>query len=509
MAKVLLLALDPVFAAVIEDRLLVSGHSSTLVAEPVVAVSICTEGQADVLVMSMALPGVSGLETIRQLRQQTETSSLPIVVLSANDDSASRIEALRAGAEDYLSLPCDPEELLLRLDRLLGKKSAPPVLKGDLTSHPIWELLQYIQQSAKTGDLRISGSKSSGRLQLQRGRVIAARWEKLHGRDAMLAIIGMKEGRFQLTSGQPAVAGQARPVVAGQTQPEGLQITEMLMQAAWIEDQLAKRRRYSPATSAPLERLINSLPTIEEAFRFLPIEAVFERLGQERGLRLYDLMTAGFAAPEKIRLAVTWLAELGVVSPVDESLSQQAMSTTEISSSVVLDVAVNSLLSAARNAGFDVTALPCLLLADPGAWPELQQLPASVPGFLRNDALRALVEQTQQGRGGSATFKTDLGKLSLHVQPLSGARQLVEAIVPVCAGVLLWLDSAEEMELVKRVIERLEGSSGPAAGMLVACTPAAQKAAAELTAKTQKWKVSTHAPRSLLGVMRLLQPRAN
>ncbi len=501
MAKVLLLALDPVFAAVIEDRLLVSGHASTLVAEPAVAVSICTEGQADLLVMSMELPGVSGLETIRQLRRQNETRSLPIVALSANDDSATRIEALRAGAEDYMSLPCDPEELLLRLDRLLGKQTALPVLKGDLASHPIWELLQYIQQSAKTGDLRISGSKSSGRLQLQRGKVVSARWEKLRGRDAMLAITAMKEGRFQLTSEQPSVAAD--------TQPEGLHITEVLMEAAWIEDQLTKHREHSPATSSPLERMSGDLPTIEEAFRFLPIGKVFERLGQQPNLRLYDLMTEGFAAPQKIRLAVAWLAKHGAVSPVEESFTQNPMSTTEISSSVVLDVAVTSLLSAASKVGFDVAALPCLLLAEPGVWPELQQLPASVPGFLRNEALRALVEQTQQGRGGSATFKTDLGKLSLHVQPLSGARQLIEAIVPVCAGVLLWLDDAEEMELIQRVVERLEGSSGPAVGMLVACTPAAQKAASELTATSRKWTISTHAPRSLLGVMRLLQPQAS
>ena len=145
-AKVLILELDEVFAAVVEDRLLVSGHEATLVTEPAVAVSTATEGRADLLVIAMELPGVSGIEIVRQLRAQSETRSLPIVALSASDSSADRVAALRAGVDDFLTLPCDPEELTLRVDRLLGSRGpAPPVLRGDLASHPIWELLQYVQ----------------------------------------------------------------------------------------------------------------------------------------------------------------------------------------------------------------------------------------------------------------------------------------------------------------------------------------------------------------------------
>ena len=83
----------------------------------------------------------------------------------------------------------------------------------------------------------------------------------------------------------------------------------------------------------------------------------------------------------------------------------------------------------------------------------------------------------------------------------------MEAIVPVCAGVLLWLHEAEEKELVQRVVRRLEAAKGAAVGMMVATTPTAVAAARELTAGTSKWQVSSHAPRSLLGVLRLLQPR--
>lgn len=498
MAKVLVLELDPVFAAVIEDRLIVSGHSPVWVQDPALAVSSATEGRADLLIMEMDLPGVSGIEIVRQLRHQGETRSLPIVALSASRESHDRVEALRAGVDDFLTTPCDPEELALRVDRLLGHRAgtAPPVLRGDLASHPSWELLQVIQQTAKSGVLNIHGSKGSGRVTFDRGRVLQASWQKLRGRDALLAIVEMKEGKFQQTT---------EPEGSDPPPEDALRIQDVLIQAAWIEDELTKRREHLPATGAGLG-VLTGLPRIDDAFQVLPIESVFQRIHKQRGIRLYELMTEGPDAPSKVRLSAAWLVERGVIAPLEEPLASSQMSTAEISSSMVLDVAVHNLLSSARDAGFDVSALPYLLLAEPGVWPELQQLPARVPGFLRIDSLRKLVERTQEGHGGSATFSADFGKLSLHVQPLTGMQPL-EAIVPVCAGVLVWLDQAEDTKLLGRVVDRLEKARGDAVGMFVATTPQAAEAANELAAGTGKWKTSTHAPKSLIGVLRLLQPR--
>ena len=500
MARVLILELDPVFAAVLEDRLLVAGHQPTLATDPAVAASAATEGQTDLLIMDLELPTVSGLEIVRQLRRQNETRSLPILALSESDASADRIAALRAGVDDFLTKPCDPEELMLRLDRLVGSRGvAAPVMQGDLSNHPIWELLQYIEQAGKTGDLVIHGNRGSGKVRLERGRVLSARWGKLRDRDALMAIADMKQGRFRLTTEK---AGD---------EPAGssvLHIAEVLIRAAWIEDQLAKRRVHLPATGAPLETATDTLPEIEEELHSMPIEEVFQQVARRKGVRIYDLISEADKAPPKIRLAVAWLVEQGAVAPVQEA-EVDPMSTAEISSAMVLDAAVYDLLSKARAAGFDVSALPYLLLAESGVWPDLQQLPASVPGFLRIEELRELVESTQDGSGGSATFSSELGRLSLHVQPLTGAaRQQVEAIVSVCAGVLLWLDEVEEPDLISRVIGRLEAASGAGVGVLVVSGPTARQAASELIADTTKWQVSTHAPQSLLGVFRLLQPRA-
>jgi two-component system, OmpR family, KDP operon response regulator KdpE len=66
----------------------------------------------DVVLLDLGLPGIDGVEVIRSIRA---SSSIPIVVLSARHQSASKVEALDAGADDYVTKPFGMDELLARL----------------------------------------------------------------------------------------------------------------------------------------------------------------------------------------------------------------------------------------------------------------------------------------------------------------------------------------------------------------------------------------------------------
>jgi two-component system response regulator PhoP len=83
----------------------------------------------DVAVIDLGLPKLSGLDLIRKLR--AETKSFPILVLTARDRWQEKVEALQAGADDYLVKPFHFEELLARCQALLRRSSgwAQPVLK--------------------------------------------------------------------------------------------------------------------------------------------------------------------------------------------------------------------------------------------------------------------------------------------------------------------------------------------------------------------------------------------
>jgi two-component system OmpR family response regulator len=98
-------------------------------------------GQYAAVLLDIMLPGMSGIEVLRQIRQQ---SQVPVLMLTAKGDDIDRVVGLEMGADDYISKPFNPRELLARLKAVLrrtaAKQSAPPretVSFGDLALTPV------------------------------------------------------------------------------------------------------------------------------------------------------------------------------------------------------------------------------------------------------------------------------------------------------------------------------------------------------------------------------------
>jgi CheY-like chemotaxis protein len=102
-----------------------SGRSVRLIAamQGALGVELAREHRPDVILLDLHLPGMTGEEVLDQLRGDTRTSSIPVIVLSA-DATPGRIERLRsAGAEAYLTKPLDVAEFLGLLDRILDQRA--------------------------------------------------------------------------------------------------------------------------------------------------------------------------------------------------------------------------------------------------------------------------------------------------------------------------------------------------------------------------------------------------
>lgn len=494
MAKVLVIEKDSVFAAVLEDRLRVAGHAVRVLSDAAKAPAVALESQADLVLLDAGSEPAA--EAVQALRGQEGTRSLPVLALSDRNEGPDRVAALKAGADDYLARPVDLEELLIRTERLLGGRGAEQMLQGDLATHPLWAVLQYLQQVRKTGSLRVRSGNTSGTVALRDGEPVSARWQTMRGREAFLALLCAEEGSFRFD-------GAAPPTGA----PEPLAVNELLMYSAWLKDELENRRPFLPATGEPLQTLTDFPPRVGEEFGGLPLQRILTRVHEQPGIRLFDLIAEETQAPLTIRLTVAWLVEHGLVATRDRAPEAAPQNTMELSSAMVFDVAIIGLLDAARKAGFDTAALPCLFLVEPSAWPALRKLIQEAPGFRTNEALNRLVEQMELRKAGSATLTVDRGKLSLHVQALTKAAQTqIAAILPGCAGVLVWIDGPEGVELAQTVVQRLDATGGRASGMLVAGTAAVQKEAERLSGGSRRWRTSPHAPKSLLGLFRLLQP---
>jgi two-component system, OmpR family, response regulator ResD len=83
-----------------------------------VALQRLTHEVFDLVILDVMLPSVSGLDVLRELRQ---TLSVPVIMLTAKGEDADRIHGLELGADDYLSKPFNPKELVARINAVLRR----------------------------------------------------------------------------------------------------------------------------------------------------------------------------------------------------------------------------------------------------------------------------------------------------------------------------------------------------------------------------------------------------
>lgn len=77
----------------------------------------------DLLVLDVMLPGLDGLSILRAMRKHPDLTDLPVIMLTARGEELDRVLGLELGADDYMVKPFSPRELLLRAERLLGRRS--------------------------------------------------------------------------------------------------------------------------------------------------------------------------------------------------------------------------------------------------------------------------------------------------------------------------------------------------------------------------------------------------
>jgi two-component system phosphate regulon response regulator PhoB len=103
------------------------------------------EKRFDLILMDWMLPGRSGLELVRELKQKTKTKNIPIIMLTARIDESNKVEGLESGADDYVTKPFSPRELIARIKAVLRRtgyqSEEAPVEQGNLRIDPISHLV--------------------------------------------------------------------------------------------------------------------------------------------------------------------------------------------------------------------------------------------------------------------------------------------------------------------------------------------------------------------------------
>ncbi|UWQ19257.1 diguanylate cyclase [Jannaschia sp. M317] len=107
---------------VMKVKLTAARYEVTPAASGEEALRIARGGGIDIVIMDMMMPGLSGAETCARLRADPATAAIPVILVTASDDTEARMEGLSAGADDFLSKPVDEIALLARVRSLLRSR---------------------------------------------------------------------------------------------------------------------------------------------------------------------------------------------------------------------------------------------------------------------------------------------------------------------------------------------------------------------------------------------------
>jgi two-component system phosphate regulon response regulator OmpR len=129
LAKILVVDDDPALRQLLADYLNRHGYDTLLAPDASDLPARIQRYSPDLIVLDRMLPDGDGAQACRQLRQQGE--DIPVILLTARDETVDRVIGLEAGADDYLGKPFDPRELLARVEAVLRRKKGASALNKD------------------------------------------------------------------------------------------------------------------------------------------------------------------------------------------------------------------------------------------------------------------------------------------------------------------------------------------------------------------------------------------
>jgi two-component system phosphate regulon response regulator PhoB len=109
------------------------GYDIVRTADADEALLLAEERTPDLVILDWMIEGVSGIEVCRRLRRRASTSAVPIIMLTARGEESDRIRGLETGADDYVTKPFSPRELLARVGAVLRR--VRPALAGEQLSY--------------------------------------------------------------------------------------------------------------------------------------------------------------------------------------------------------------------------------------------------------------------------------------------------------------------------------------------------------------------------------------
>jgi len=145
-STILIVEDEPAIAELLAINLEFAGHRAVRAADAEEAIRLIQHELPDLILLDWMLPGIAGVRLAEKLRADERTREIPIIMLTARSDEGDKVHGLEMGADDYITKPFSPKELMARIKAVLRRR-APQLtddiissggLKLDPATHRLW-----------------------------------------------------------------------------------------------------------------------------------------------------------------------------------------------------------------------------------------------------------------------------------------------------------------------------------------------------------------------------------
>ncbi|HET9496242.1 MAG TPA: response regulator transcription factor [Chloroflexia bacterium] len=144
---------EPGIVTIVRDYLDRAGFRVLTAGDGETALRLARTERPSLVLLDLMLPGLDGLDVTRALRQDPATGGLPLIMLTARVDESDRVAGLELGADDYITKPFSPREVVARVRAVLRRAAGPPTYNGVLHAGDLAIDLQ--KRTVRRGDTPI------------------------------------------------------------------------------------------------------------------------------------------------------------------------------------------------------------------------------------------------------------------------------------------------------------------------------------------------------------------
>ena len=222
--RILVIDDEPQITRVLRAAISAQGYDVRTANDPEEGLQVYRDWAPDLVITDLMMPGLSGVEVTRAIRVRAKT---PILVLSVRDHERAKVEALDAGADDYVTKPFGIQELLARVRahlRRAPERTASAMEVGDFvidaTAHSITVQGKPIHLTPKEFDLLVHLARHAGKVMTHRA-LLTSVWgaQSAHQPEYLRVFVGQVRKKLEAETGRQYI--QTEPWVGYRFIPEG------------------------------------------------------------------------------------------------------------------------------------------------------------------------------------------------------------------------------------------------------------------------------------------------